>query len=356
MSAGSWAQALIGCEVGNYVLDEYINAGGFGIVYRGHNVDTNAIVAVKVLDPEQAGHPEVSAEFKNEGLLLQKLQRRSHVINWFDSGTQTVQVTLGGICLPVPVSFHVMALASGGLSEITLVPSNLAAIAWEERVAHWRGAILGVHQMHLSTVAHRDLKADNCLLMAGTHNAIEVRITDLGRSKDFGVAPTLPPWVYLGGLGDRSHAAPEFLYLQGGNTGEDFRLADLYGLGSLLAELATGHGMTSLAIGSWRDVLQRAQSDLSAGVTRNLSTLRPQYKRACAEAVEDIPGVIRRDVATLLDQLCNPQPHERLPRHSGKRTRREDGLQWLLDKADILGRRLNIDARKPSYRRKQGAV
>ncbi|WP_246391014.1 protein kinase domain-containing protein [Nocardioides soli] len=249
-----------------------------------------------------------------------------------------------------------MALASGGLAEITAVPSNLATIAWDERVAHWRGAILGVHQMHLSTVAHRDLKAENCLLMAGTHNAIEVRVSDLGRSKDFGLAPTLPPWVYLGGLGDRSHAAPEFLYLQGGNSGDDFRLADLYGLGSLLAELATGHGMTSLALGSWNDVLRQAEIDLAAGVTRNLSTLRSQYKRACAEAVEDVPGVIRNDVATLLEQLCDPVPGGRLPRYSGRRTRREDGLKWLLDKADILGRRLQVEARKPSYRRRKGAV
>ncbi|MBB3043449.1 hypothetical protein [Nocardioides soli] len=92
--------------MGDYMLDEYIDAGGFGIVYRGRNVVTDAVVAVKVLDPEKAGHPDVSAEFQNEGVLLQKLQGRSHVINWFESGAQTVQVTLGGVCLPIPVSFH----------------------------------------------------------------------------------------------------------------------------------------------------------------------------------------------------------------------------------------------------------
>jgi serine/threonine protein kinase len=356
MSASLWASLLEGRQVGDYVLESHIGDGGFGIVYRGRHTTTDAVVAVKVLDPGQASDPQFSSEFQNEGVLLRKLHKRSHVINWIDSGTQVVHVSLNGASAPISVSFHVLALASGGLAEITSVPANLAAIAWDERIAHWRGAILGVHQMHLSTVAHRDLKAENCLLMAGTKNSIEVRVADLGRSKDFSLAPTMPAIAYLAGLGDLSHAAPEFLYLQGGESGDDFRLADLYGLGSLLTELATGHSMTSLAIGSWNAVFQQAQLDLRAGVTRNLATLQSPYRRACAEAVQDIPPVIRGDVAAVLAQLCNPVPRQRLPRYGGRRKRRDDGLQWLLAKADILSRRLKVENKNRSFKRKQSTV
>jgi serine/threonine protein kinase len=353
VSASPWASALLGHQVGNYRLDAPIGDGGFGLVYRGIHVGTSASAAVKILDPGQMGNPQIAAEFQNEGVLLQKLIRRSHVINWIDSGTQAVQVTLGGIPVPLSVAYHVMSIASGSLDELTSNATNLRNIAWDERIAHWRGAILGTHQMHLSRVAHRDLKAANCLLMAGARNTIDVRLTDLGKSKDFTVAPTLPPHAYLLGRGDLGHAAPEYLYLQGGDSGDDFKLADLYGLGSLLAELATGHSMTSLALGSWRDVVRAAQSDFAHGVTKSLSTLRPQYRKACSEAVEDVPPAIRDDVESLLLQLCSPVPIERLPRRTGKRVRPDGGITWLIQKADILGRRLSVDRRVPSYKKKR---
>lgn len=85
--------------------------------------------------------------------------------------------------------------------------------------------------------------------MVSRRNAVQIRITDLGRAKDFPEAPTLPRHEYLFGRGDPAHAAPEFLHLQGRAAGRNFCLADLYGLGSILTELATGHWMTALALG-----------------------------------------------------------------------------------------------------------
>lgn len=346
-----WAAALEGEKVGEYKLVDFLGNGAFGLVYRAKHQDTDATVAVKILDPMRSGEPRAVEEFHNEGVLLQKLVRRSHVINWIHTDTQHVAVAGG---LPTPISFHVLAEASGGLDELTGDPAVLAAMPWVERVDHWRGAVLGTHQMHLSQVAHRDLKAENCLLMVGKRDAVEVRVADLGRAKDFSRSATLAKPDYLIGRGDPSHAAPEFLHIQGGSTGKDFCLADLYGLGSLLTELATGHSMTALALGPWTDVFVAARQDFEAGISRELSSLRPQFMSAAQEAAQSAPSSIRHDLATLLTQLCDPVPENRLPKVRGRAVPVTDGLPWLLRRADIMKKRLQIENRA-AHKQKKGA-
>src|SRR4051812_33804568 len=38
-----------GYQIGNYILDSYIGGGGFGVVWRGHAVDSTSPVAIKIL-------------------------------------------------------------------------------------------------------------------------------------------------------------------------------------------------------------------------------------------------------------------------------------------------------------------
>lgn len=350
-SSNPWAVALIGHQLGEYSIVELLGEGNFGLVYRGEHVATGANVALKVLNPLRGTEAQAVEEFDNEAALLRKLIKRSHVINCLDSATELVAVGGG---LPSPIKYHVLTEASGSLDELILDPVTFAALPWAERLSHWRGAILGVHQMHLSQIAHRDIKAANCLLMIGAKNSVEIRLTDLGRSKDFSLGPALPRNHYLAGRGDPAHAAPEFLHLQGTPLGADFCLADLYGLGSLLTELATGHSMTSLALGSWSDVLTASQQDFLNGVQRDLSTLRPQFRLAAQQAASLAPKSIRPHIESLLFQLCDPVPSARVPKRRGRPVAITETSRWLLARADILQKQLSVKA-KPSNKRKTGA-
>ena len=114
----------------------------------------------------------------------------------------------------------VLVLASGDVCELTADPDLLNKLDWSERLWLLRGAVKGVHQMHLRNVAHRDLKSANCLLVVQGSRS-EVRVADLGRAKDFTHAPTLAPFDYLRGRGDFRFAAPEYLWMQGGSDGFD---------------------------------------------------------------------------------------------------------------------------------------
>jgi serine/threonine protein kinase len=339
--ADSLILALPGQHLGPYRLQGCIGRGSFGLVFQASNRTTQAQVAVKLLMP--SNDPQAAAEFNAERDLLRKLARCQGVVTLVDSGIADVPVSINGLEVPLPFKYHVLSLASGSLDELTSDPGRLAALAWVDRMSLWRGAIKGIHQMHLNAVAHRDIKTDNCLLMVNGKRT-EVRIADLGRSKDFSISPTLLPQDYLHGRGDRRFAAPEFLWFQGGQNGSDFRAADLYGLGSLLAELATGHPMTALAIGSWETAVHQGQRDFLSGIRRDLTVLRPQFRRAIDEVADQMPRTIRIDGAAILTQLCDPVPIARFPlRRTANKRVIEPGLDWLLRKADILVKRLSIE-------------
>jgi hypothetical protein len=156
----------------------------------------------------------------------------------------------------------------------------------------------------------------------------------------------MPIGAYVQGRGDLRFAAPEFLWLQGGDTASDFLAADYYGLGSLLVELATGQPLTSLALGDVGAVLRQAAVDLQRGQTSDLATLNLKYRRVIADVMDLMPKAIQQDAQVLLASLCEPIPTERLARPPYQRDRHAEPLEWVLRRADIMIRRLEIDARE----------
>lgn len=350
MDSTAWIELLTGSTLGGYRLDKCVGVGGFCLVFEVTKLDTGSRFAMKVLPPTTS--PMAQVDFDNERTLLRKLNPCGSVVNLVDSASDVVPMTsVLGVTAPVPFNFHVLALASASLDEVTNSPVTLGRLSWPERLTLWRGAVKGVHQMHLKCVAHRDLKSSNCLIMVVGATS-EVRLTDLGRSKDLTQPPAHHLQAYLEGMGDFRYAPPEYLWLQGGASADDFKLADLYGLGSLLVELATGHPMTALALTSWSDAREVGIVDFAAGVTRDLATLRPQFRSAINAFAEDVPAAIRGETVQLLGQLCDPVPTTRRPRRApGKRYTPDSGLLWLLRRADILRGQLVTAPRRRGYTR-----
>lgn len=339
----AWVQILTGQRLGDYELQVCLGAGFFGLVFEAQNVVTGARVAVKVLIP--SSDPEAILDFENEAILLQKLNGCDGVITYVDGGLESIEMVAQGVGVPMPIRFHVLAVASGSVDELILDPAARSELDWTERIRIFRGAVKGVHQMHLAGVAHRDLKSSNCLLMV-VGSTTRLRLGDLGRAKDLRSPPTMLVGRYIQGRGDLRFAAPEFLWLQGGDTASDFMAADYYGLGSLLVELATGQPLTSLALGNVGAVMQQAAVDLQRGQTGDLATLNLLYRRVIAEVMDLMPKSIQHDAQVLLANLCHPLPTERLARSPYHRDRHVEPLEWVLRRADIMIRRLEIDARE----------
>lgn len=338
-----WKKILTGQKLGGYELQECLGVGFFGLVFEARNMATDARIAVKVLLP--SSDTEAIADFENEAILLQKLNGCDGVITYVDGGQENIDMVANGVTVPMSVRFHVLAMASASVDELIDDPVSRSALDWTERIRIFRGAVKGIHQMHLAGVAHRDLKSSNCLLMV-IGSTTRLRLGDLGRAKNLRSSPTKSIEGYVKGRGDLRFAAPEFLWLQGGNAAHDFIAADYYGLGSLLVELATGQPLTSLALGDVGAVLKQAASDHHRGQTSDLANLNLQYRRVIAEVIDLMPRSIQQDAHVLLTSLCDPVPAERLARSPYNRDRHVEPLEWILRRADIMIRRLEIDARE----------
>lgn len=254
--------------------------------------------------------------------------------------------------VPVPIRFHVLAMASGSVGELTSDPVARNSVDWTDRLRLWRDAILAVHQIHRSNITHRDLKAENLLLMV-RGNSTRVKLADFGRAKDMSGAPTRSLEEYLHGRGDMRFAPPEFLFLQGEADARGFICADYYGLGSLLVELTSGQPISALIFGDWASVLRISQDDLLSGRRRNLAGLAGQYSAVISDIVRMMPSSIREDASTVLRRLCSPEPHKRLDSSPyGKDRLARNPLEWVIRRVDIMIKRLEIEAREERRNRK----
>ncbi len=349
-----WVALLTGQILGKYRLDVCVGEGHFSRVFEAVNVDTDGRFAVKVL--VRATESGAVADFESEAALLRRLNNCKGVINFVDGGVHTIKLQgAPGIFVPIEAPYHVLTLASASLDELLLDPVARERLSYEEKLKLWRWAAKSLTQMHHGQVAHRDLKASNCLLMV-RKNVTRVRLGDLGRAKDIANPPTRPPEAYLRGQGDFRFAAPEALFWQGGGSGQDFLLADYYGLGSLLVEIITGQSMTALVLGDFGQVLATGQADFLAGRRRELSVLFPRFRAVVAEVVAELPRSIQTDASVILMSLCHPVPTERLAKAPYSRDRASrDKLAWILRRADIMIRRLEIEARQERRRERVSA-
>ncbi len=325
------------------------------MVFEASSKTTGASVAVKVLLPQ--ADTESVLDFENEGVLLRQLNPVEGVITYIDGGIENIDLhSAVGITVQVPVRYHVLAAASGSVDELILDPLQRSRLAWSERLRFWRDAILATRQMHAHGIAHRDLKCSNCLVMVSGAKS-RLKLADLGRGKDLNAARTRPAEHYLAGRGDLRFAPPECLFLQAGPYAEHFLAADYYGLGSVLVELATGHPLTSLAMGDFRPVMQGAQADRAAGVHRDLSGLELRFRNVLLTVVDTMPKSIREDALVLLAALCQPVPEKRLPGSPFARDRQsKDPLDWVLRRADIMIKRIEVDILQERRARRRKAA
>lgn len=346
-NAQMWAMMLCGQQLGGYRLGEPLGTGWFSVVFDAEHISTGARVAVKVLLPITSDGQD-ALDFAQEGRLLKKAVKCSNVITLIETARESLTITTNGLQIPVELPYHVLSRASGALDELLEDPVVRSQMQWTERIDLWRGIVLGIHQLHLKGVAHRDLKASNCLLMVSDATT-QIRLADLGRGRALDVPPRLPPGAYVQGRGDLAFAPPEFLWAQGTDSVEGCRAADLYGLGSMLFELGTGQPITSAAVGSVEAAMVVGQQDLAAGYARDLATLRPRYRLVLADLADALPPVIRHQVLELVTRLCDPVPAERFPKTvPGRKRPPDDGLLWLLRRTDIVGRRLAAEWRRTS--------
>ena len=324
---------LQGQQLDQFLIGDYRGGGEFSLVFEAQDTNTGDVVAVKVLT--QAPSADTLFEFQREADLLAKLDKSTNIVTLVKSATASLEVqTPGGLKVPLGFHYHALDLADGVLEEITL---GRQKVALRERLQLWRSAVRGVHQMHRRQIVHRDLKSSNCLVFAGCEIKERTKVADLGRGADTKLPHYFPPQDYVTGRGDYRFAPPECLFVQADSDRNACKNADLYGLGSLLFEVVTGQGITSLALGYGPDIVRQAIDEAASGRMIDLSSLRGKYVDAFMLFEQELPPVIRAPAGALMRQLCDPVPDSRMPKLRLKSKPVTNGdLEWLLRRADIL--------------------
>jgi predicted Ser/Thr protein kinase len=190
-----------------YRLDAEIGRGGMGVVYHGHDTLLERAVAVKVLSA-------ASLDRESRARLLREAQAAAQL-----NHPNIASVYDAGEAEGVP--FIVMELVEGP-SLHDRPPGDLEEIV---ELAGQVCAALG--HAHIHGIVHRDLKPENVLLSPdGTAKLV-----------DFGLARTVASRLTTEGaiLGTLLYLAPEQA-----QRGEIDGRADLYALGVMLYEWATG--------------------------------------------------------------------------------------------------------------------
>ncbi|XP_033143833.1 cysteine-rich receptor-like protein kinase 11 isoform X4 [Brassica rapa] len=193
-----------------------LGEGGFGEVYKG-TLSNGTEVAVKRLSKNSG---QGIREFKNEAVLVSKLQHRN-------------LVRLLGFCLEGDEKILIYEFVPNkSLNHFLFDPEKQSQLNWTKRYKIIGGiarGILYLHQDSQLTIIHRDLKASNILLDAN----MNPKISDFGLSTIFGMDQTRGNTSRIAGT--YGYMSPEYAM-----HGQYSMKSDIYSFGVLVLEIISG--------------------------------------------------------------------------------------------------------------------
>ncbi|XP_061353828.1 cysteine-rich receptor-like protein kinase 44 isoform X1 [Gastrolobium bilobum] len=224
-----------------------LGQGGFGAVYRGR-LSNGQVIAVKRLSRDSG---QGDTEFKNEVLLLAKLQHRN-------------LVRLLGFCLEGRERLLIYEFVPNkSLDYFIFDPTKKAQLDWERRYKIIGGIARGLLYLHQDSqlrIIHRDLKASN-ILLDGEMNS---KISDFGLARLFVVDQTGGNTNTI--VGTYGYMAPEYAM-----HGQFSVKSDVFSFGVLVLEIVSGQKNSSIHHGeSVEDLLSFAWRNWREGTATNI--------------------------------------------------------------------------------------
>lgn len=205
---------LSGQTIRGYALREQIGVGGFGAVYRAYQSLVERDVAVKVVLPWYANHPDFIRRFEAEAQLVARLEH-PHIVPLYDYWREAEGAYL------------VMRWMRGG----SLAAALRSGPQKPEVVARWLDQVAAALSLaHRQGVIHRDIKPANLLLDEDGN----VYLADFGIAQDVN-ASALAEQPNAAGLRSLHYLAPEQIKDE-----PITHQTDIYKLGVCIYELLTG--------------------------------------------------------------------------------------------------------------------
>jgi eukaryotic-like serine/threonine-protein kinase len=208
---------------GKYRLDGLLGRGGMGAVWRAHDLDLNAQVAVKLLDTSIATTGEGLARFHREAEAAAAL-RSPHV----------VQILARGVDAATGQPYIAMELMEGRSLASCIDQERVLSPAATARILSHVARALG--RAHDAGIVHRDLKPDNVFLVKNDDEEI-AKVLDFGIAKSEAHALGTGSHTRTGAvMGTPYYMSPEQI---SGSKTVDYR-TDLWAFGVIACECLTG--------------------------------------------------------------------------------------------------------------------
>lgn len=206
---------LTGRAIRGYALAERIGMGGMGSVYRAVQPNVEREVAVKIILPAFANHPDFIRRFEAEAQLVARLEH-PHIVPLYDYWREP------------GVAYLVMRFLRGGNIQNLLGQGALSV----ETTTHLLGQICSaLNAAHRIGVIHRDLKPANVLL----DEDVNAYLADFGIAKNLG-DPDLENQTHV----DAMIGSPQYMSPEQIRSLSVRPQTDIYCLGVMLYEMLTG--------------------------------------------------------------------------------------------------------------------
>ncbi|KAG4394973.1 hypothetical protein AAZX31_20G127200 [Glycine max] len=234
LEALQFGLATIEAATNKFSYERRIGEGGFGVVYKGIFPDGREIAVKKLSRSSGQG----AIEFKNEILLIAKLQHRN-------------LVTLLGFCLEEEEKILIYEFVSNkSLDYFLFDPYKSKQLSWSERYKIIEGITQGISYLHEHSrlkVIHRDLKPSNVLLDSNMNPKIS----------DFGMARIVAIDQYQGRtnriVGTYGYMSPEYAM-----HGQFSEKSDVFSFGVIVLEIISAKRNSRSAFPDHDDLLSYA--------------------------------------------------------------------------------------------------
>ncbi|MGZ7081476.1 MAG: serine/threonine-protein kinase, partial [Thermoanaerobaculia bacterium] len=209
-----------GQNLGTYQLIARNGAGGMGEVWKAEDTRLGRMVAIKILPPAIASHPDALARMRREARTAAQLNH-PHL------------ATIHSFEQDGDLTFIVMELVEGEPLTARIARGPMPEV---EISRIGRGVADALSEAHAKGVVHRDIKPDNIIVTDS-----RVKVLDFGIAKRIGLETTASeaPTAFITQqgliLGTVHYMSPE----QAMGKPVDAR-TDLFSLGVVLYQMATG--------------------------------------------------------------------------------------------------------------------
>lgn len=264
-------------EFAGYRLEDAIGSGATAAVFRAVSLDTNCVVALKVLKPGVELESDAALRLFREAMIGGQLASHPGIV-------RIIEVGRAG-----PFSYIAMEYVDG--KDVEALLSERGVLPVPEAVDIILEAARCLQFARRYNIIHRDLKPGNLMVAKNGH----VRLLDLGLARVAGATGTVPVTMSKQGMGTPTYIAPE----QAMSAAEVDHRADIYSLGASLFVMVTGR--PPLQPGPAHVFLQRllhepppALASLSAAFSEPLSVVVATcLEKDPAKRYADYPDLIR---------------------------------------------------------------